>query len=309
MDTIPEALYQDILSYLIGDSAYFHSIFFEKHYSLQFINKTFQRSFIHYLKTKPLRLYITNTKTWVKSTLQVFQWMKRYDIHVYELIICLYDGRHGRDDYCPAPLIMEAMYGINFTSLRRLELKSVRHHFDFKILEDCKELTHFAFGLSYSHTLKDERIAEELKTFLSFKKDSLEYLKFPVNDNETYNYIFPEDLSWPNMKKLTVTQIDVSRSKRIESSTLQHLLLEGFKYVRSDSEILIKCPNLKVLLINYRHTYNHEIDEIELNDRSSKPYDEKGCFSYTCHPSELRKIGLVVDVGSDCDVGIRIYKS
>ena len=157
------------------------------------------------------------------------------------------------------------MYGINFISLRRLELQSVGQHFDFNILEDSKELTHFIFGPSYSHALMDQRIAEKLKTFLSFKRDTLEYLQFPVNENETYNGIFPQDLSWPNLKKITVTMVNISTSKTIESSTLPHLLLKGFScFSGHHCEIVIKCPNLKVLLIDCLDPYYHKIDEIEL---------------------------------------------
>ena len=295
MDRIPEALYQDIFSYLLEDN--FQDIFL-KNYSLQFINKTFQRSFIRYLNKKPLNLFICNWKHVVEFTLQIIKFLKRYDISVYDMTI---DFNIDDDDYCPPSIIMEAMYGINFTFLKRLELYSDGRHFDLKIL-GCKELTHFTLGDFYANALdEDQRTAEKLKTFLSFNKHTLEYLKYHVVDVETYNDIFPKDLSWPNLKKITLSDIRISTSLTIESSTLQHLVLHIYP-IYSIGEMVIRCPNLKVLLIDAISSENSF--GMELTDRSCKPYDNHENYTETCHPSELRKIGLVVDVCSDCDIGI-----
>ena len=173
--------------------------------------------------------------------------------------------------------------------------------FDFKLLEEC-ELTHFTFDLEYPQ--KDQRIVEKFKTFfLSLKKDSLEYLKFPVKEDETYIDISPEDLSWPNLKKITVDTFNISRSKTIKSNTVQHLLLKDI-VIPSDCEIVIDCPNLKELLLNFSGPLFYLFGGIELNRRLSKPFDDHEYFPYTCDPSELRKIGLVINVSTDCDIGI-----
>ena len=289
MDMIPEALYQDIFSFLLEDN--FEDIFL-KNYSLQFINKTFQRSFIHYLKTKPISLLIRNRKDLLEFTLQLIKFLKRYDISIYDMTVmfryCL--------TLCPPSTIMEAMYDINFASLRRFELHSDGEEFDFKILEGCKELEHFTIGDFYTNALdEDQRTAEKLKTFLSFNKHTLEYLEYYVDNDETYKNIFPKDLSWPNLKKIILYNIWISTSLTIESSTLQHLVLDSFD---CKGEMVIRCPNLKVLHINVDPL------EMELTDRSCKPYDDHKYYTKTCHPSELRKIGVIVDVSSDCDIGI-----
>ena len=57
----------------------------------------------------------------------------------------------------------------------------------------------------------------------------------------------------------------------------------------------------------------NSFSRMELKTRSRQQYDEDICddvktagggFLYTCHPSELQKIGLVVEVSDDCDIGI-----
>ena len=297
IDMIPEALYQNIFSYLLEDN--FQDIF-EKHYSLQFINKAFQRSFIHYLKTNPISLYITSRSDLVEFTLQIIKFLKRYDISVYDMTVYF--------RYCsivdPPSIIMEAMYGINLTSLRKFELDSDEEDFDMKILEGCKELTHFTLHKIYANGRDEEEeyplSAEKLNTFLSFNKRTLEYLEYEMDNVETYNEIFPKDLSWPNLKKITLSDIRwISASLTIESSTLQHLVLHTLKSTDRNGEMVIRCPNLKVLLINVNDPL-----EIEFTYRSCKPYDNHERYTNTCHPSELRKIGVVVDVSSDCDIGI-----
>ena len=113
MDTIPEAIYQVILSFLLEDNVI---KIFQEHHSLQFINKTFKSSFIQYLKTKPLRLILTNWKYFAEFTLQVIQFLKKYDISIiYDLTLYFFTSEH----HCPARTVTEAMYGIKFKSLRK----------------------------------------------------------------------------------------------------------------------------------------------------------------------------------------------
>ena len=316
LDTIPEALYQDILSYLIRHTTI--SGIFQKNYRFQFINKTFQRSFHHYLKTNPLNLYLHNLGNrgnMVDSRLPLLKLLKRYDIPIYDLFIRFYDGSKWIE---VDPTIMEAMYGINFTSLRKLKLYSGGRNFDLKIIEACKELTHLAFDDHYLAALNnDQSKAEKLKTILSSNKSTLEYLEFPIlnsdDGNTSFNDIIPKDLSWPNLKKININAAGNSASKSIESSTLQFLRITLYGS-EGDSKLVFKCPNLQVLLIKCIGPFV-DVDEIELTHRSSKPYDyhddenddEHGECIGTCHPSELRKIGMEVEVGSDCDIGICIF--
>ena len=68
--------------------------------------------------------------------------------------------------------------------------------------------------------------------------------------------------------------------------------------------MVIKCPNLKVL---YIENVGGKLQDhgVELEERSCNPHDKEYVHcNYTCHPSKLRKIGMVLEVSSDCDIFI-----
>ena len=294
LDTIPEALYQEILGYLLGDDIY---EIFRKNYSLQFINKTFQRSFQRYLMTTPLKfdlrgpfdiMFSDYNGDHESKLLQLINIVKRYNVYLYDLTVDIYDFNFN------LYRVMEAMHGINLSSLRKLTVAIAE--FDLKAFKDCKTLTHCL--LYWSHRLDDVQV-EKNENFLSFNKHTLKYLQLSCG-------IIPKDLrSWPNLERLEIIDIYTRTVQSIESNTLQHLVLRFDDPCRME----IKCPNLKVLFIEIEDI--NSFPRIELKTRSCQPYDEdigesEDLFRYTCHPSELRKIGVVVDVSDDCDIGIRI---
>jgi len=231
--------------------------------------------------TKPLSLCLYDNEI----SLQLIRFWKRYDVSIYDLHIFDYDNdRYHRR-------IMREMSGVNFSSLRHLYLGA--EEFNFEVFKDCKKLTHFK--LSCGYVLDDVLKAKKMKTFLSFNKDTLESLHLAPDKNtgETYD-IFPEDLnSWPNLKYLHITHSDLLPSRIIESSTLHYLVI----FYSPNDNIVIKCPNLKGLKI---------VDIPSYNDLQLKPSD-KYDFDYTCHPSELQKVGFVVEVSNDCEIGICMY--
>ena len=265
MDTIPEALYQNILGYLLGNDMKKN---FRKNYELQFINKTFQRSFQRYLKTNPLELRLEDDE----ASLQLINIVKKYDVQLYGLSM----------NFFYPTLIMKAMYGVNFSSLRKLLLNGVES--DLEVFKNCKELTHFTLGEEYH--LDDVMIAKTLQTFLLSYKETLEYLI--LQDDSV-----PKDLrSWPKLKKLTIVNIHTRISEVIESNTLEKLVL----HLTFPCRMVIKCPNLKVLFI--------DIDNVD-SSFSTVDLDEKDDDYWTCHSSELRKIGMEVEVSDDCDISIQ----
>jgi len=280
LDTIPEAVYQNILGYLLGN--YMNEIF-RKNYSLQFISKTFQRSFQRYLKTNPLELRLEDDE----APLQLIKIVKKYDIHLYELHIVIYD-------FFDCPSISKVMYGINFSSLRKLVL--FVKEIDFELFKDCKKLKHFE--LNWEYVLDDEIKAQKLKNFLFDNKNTLEYIELHFEgkkDSGKFYDILPEDLHWPNLKTLNIADTDIMTFRFIKSDTLQHLVLY-YPYV----DMAIKCPNLKVLHIV------HMPYDIEPDYREERSYD--GCyyrFDETCHPDKLMEIGIFLyEVSDDCDIGI-----
>jgi len=285
MDTIPEALYQDILSYLLGDVM---NNIFRENYEVQFINKTFKRCFQHYLKTKPLMLYLSSE--YHEFTLQCIKIVKRYDVHIHDLSVDFHRAHYNGHNH-----VIKTIHDINFSSLRKLWLFAVV--FDLELFTDCKELK--GFTLEEEYGLDDLTRVKALQTFLSSYKHNLEYLNLPAS-------CVPKDLTtWPNLKTLRILDEQLSTSSIIDSSTLQHLVIEFFPpYNHIPGNKVIKCPNLKVL-----HIINIPHGVLDLDDRFKRSYDgdvygDVYEFLYTCHPSELRKIGMEVKVGDDCDIGI-----
>ena len=297
MDTIPEALCQEILSYLLGNDM--NEIF--RNYSMQFINKTFQRSFQHCLKTNPLKLYLSSWNgdhiynNRMEYTLQLIRFVKSSNAHVHDLTISFEGVHYNNHDH-----IVEAMHDINFSSLRSLSLFVVV--IDLELFKDCKELKRFHLG--YDYEFFGVMSAKKMKTFLSLNKNTLEYLKLPADG-------VPNKLRrFSNLKELTIFDISRWTSTTVESDILEHLVLL-LTHNYSHRRVVVKCPNLKVLFIGIEN--RNSFSRMELKTRSRQQYDEDICddvrragggFLYTCHPSELQKIGMVVEVSDDCDIGI-----
>jgi len=295
MDTLPDEIYQHIFGYLLSDDVYgiFSRSSLDSDYRLQFVNKTFQRNFRNYIKTSPLDL-----KLWYDEwSLKLAKLLKKSDaigIYSFDLEIGYCKDGIGDD-------IIKTLDGINFTSLRELILEGLGK-FDLEVLKGCKELTSITLGLKYA-TFLDEIQREKMKTFLSFNKHTVECLRIPLRDD-----IVPNDLvNWPKLKQLTITDTSVD-TKVIESSTLQELCIYENYF---PCNIVIKCPNLKVLQVVHDRVYCSDDsedtdgldDDIELVDRSLKDHYDN--CPLTCHPSELRKFGIeIVEISSNCDIAI-----
>jgi len=300
MDTIPDDIYEHIFSYLLGDTVkvndlFFHNFFRGKWIRLQLVNKKFKSNFKSYVKRNPIWLQLESNK----KDLDSLKCLKKYynvenGIRVHRLSF----GCDGNNNNITQN-IKEELKGFNFNSLRELYLNG--KDFDLEILRECQGLTFISLGNDYVKDL-DEVNAEKLKSFLSFHKHTMETLMIPlILDSESYHDLIPKDLSWPTLKKLFIGPIQNSSSitKEIKSNTLESLKI----YYDNTCNIVIKCPNLKVILIDNIGSYH----QIKSKDRSPcKPYgedDEK--FTSTCPPSELSKIGIkVVEVSSNCDIGI-----
>ena len=309
MDTIPEDIYQHIFSYLLEDNVdhIFSGFTTDKSYRLQFVNKTFQRSFQHYLKTNQLILCLEDIKKSLeyidvlkkhdsKSTLQLMRFLKRYNVSLYHLYIEYeFDNDHITHN------IMKIMHGINFSSLRELWLVRTGRQFDFEVFKDCNKLTCFYVD---DDCVVDKISAQKLKTLLSLNKHNLESLFLPID-------ILPKDLrSWPSLQQLVIPPMPIRASKTIQSSTLQYLVI--WCYSIPTTRLVIKCPNLEVLLIEIDNDPDHPL---ELKPRSHIQYFKDynitcvgTVFGETCHPSELRKIGIEVEVSNDCDIGLRLIR-
>jgi len=298
MDTIPDEIYQHIFGYLLGDTIKEYLCIWSlwrdsgRNYRLQLVNKTFQRNFRSYLKTRPLCLHLCPDE----YSFQVVRALKRYDLSgIYSLGL----------EYVSHD-IMKALDGFNFISLRELYLMG-GEEFDYEMLKECKELTSITLGHKYVENL-DEIRAEKLRSFLSFHKHTLECLYLHLVDGESFLDVIPKDLSWLNLKKFSIIFFETSGSTSkviVESSTLQYLHITYDRIFPCD--MVIKCPNLNVLLIETFDGPASNSEHIESKYRSPcKPYGESDeFFTETCHPNELRKIGIKVDeVSSHCDIGI-----
>lgn len=309
MDTIPEDIYQHIFSYLLGDTVWVDKVFFNRRhwtrtnginptetYELQLVNKRFKHNFEKYLKTKPLVLHVWSFRSCIAEWyLHLVKALKKYDVeNLYS-----FKWYYGRNKDGHTQNIIEELHGLNFKSLRSLHLHD--DGFDFEILGECKQLTYIT--LDYMESLLDEVEAEKLKTFLSLHKHTVERLSIANN----YDLI-PDD-SWPNLKRLFIRTIlwPSTMSKVLKSSTLESLFIHyDSGCYNSTCNMVIKCPNLKVMLINNIGS-DHQIKS---TDRS--PYRPYGLisrrdryFSSTCPPTELSKIGIkVLEVRSNCDIGM-----
>ena len=87
----------------------------------------------------------------------------------------------------------------------------------------------------------------------------------------------------------------LGQHRKIESITLQYLSITH----DSSCNYVIKCPDLKVLSVeHFKHNPPKTLFRrmIKWKHRSPcKPYDEiDNDFEYTCHLSELQKIGMEV---------------
>ena len=311
--TLPDEIYQHIFGYALGDKVddiftytrfpWIHS----ENYRLQYINKTFRRVFRNYIKTSPLCLDLVDHE----RSLQLVKALRRYDVSGIKSLH--FDRGYYMEDGITdiTDDILKALDGINFTSLRELILGE-GGYFDFEILKECKELEFIRIGILYVQDL-DKLQAEKLKTFLSLHNHTVESLELAlIRDRESYHDVIPNDLvSWPKLKKLYIDGIHMnsgSQSKVIESSSLQYLRI---RYDKCD--MVIKCPNLKVLLIENIGRYAPDDvsdyvtnDDIDLEERSCKNRYNSYSYPFTCHPSKLRKFGIkVVEVSSNCDVGLR----
>jgi len=305
MDTIPEDIYQQIFSYLLDDNVNIiflrstapKSQFNTSTYRLQFVNKTFQRSFQNYFKTNQFSLNLEDRE----KSLQLMRGLKKYDVSIYEMTINFYGI-----NYIPKNDIMKAMHGINFTSLERLWIES-GVQFDLEILKDCKELRYIRASNHFVRCI-DETTAENMYTLLSLNKHTLETLNLPAYDFVGDIDVFPTDFrTWSSLKELEITDIHDFAAETIESSTLERLVIRHF----FPRHMVIKCPNVEILFIEIDDIGADSEDDIELKIRSRQPYDEwfdnGDGFTYTCHPSELRKIGMEVEVSVYCDIGIKYY--
>ena len=291
MDIIPEDIYQHIFSFLLGDTVHFHKRTRREWTNsginrLQLVNKRFKHNFEEYLKTKPLDLTLWSSNEW---NLQLLKVLKKYDVqNLYRFHWT--SGMHRYSKFFNN--IVKELHGLNFKKLRELQLYC--GNFDFKILRECEGLTDIT--LRGRRNLYKKKI-KKLKTFLSFHKHTVERLSIL----HCYDVI-PKDFSWPNLKHLHIQNHKnwpPTTSKVIESNTLEFLSIGND---HSTCNMVIKCPNLKDMLISNIGS-DHQIKS---EDRSpSKPYgynDED--LTSTCHPSELRKIGIkVVEVSSNCDIG------
>ena len=289
--TLPDEIYQHIFGYILGNDV--KDIFYFA--SVKLVNKTFQRIFRSYLKTNPLLILDLHGDY---SSLQLLKVLKRiFNVSSIYSLNLEYPG----DDVCLNQNIIKELCGFNLTSLRKLHL--TEEDFGLEILQECNQLTSLALEVDFIDSL-DEVRAEKFNTFLSLNKDTLEYLEVPLLlDGESYHDVIPKDLSsWSKLKKLFIFSIYTkadSQSKVIESSTLQWIHIN---YLEGDM-MVIKCPNLKVLYIeSIDRIYDHGV---ELEERACNPHDKEYVyFNYTCHPSKLRKIGMVLEVSSDCDIFI-----
>lgn len=283
MDTIPNEIYQHIFSYVLGDYDVNSIVQKNAYINLKLVNETFKDRIETYLKTTPLFLIFDGTE----MSLKLVTYLKRYGVsNKYHLELCL---RYLNRSDCN-PKRLGTQFDLQTLELLCKELKCITLHVPHSIVNDIVN------GKVDDNDMKI--IAEKWKFLLYAYKHSLESLYFIGSDR--YD-IFPNDLrSWPNLKQLEILNCSME-PKTIESSTLEFLQI--FAENSLPDNIVIKCPNLKVLLIG---SNNFDARKIEMEDRSScNPYDENDRrFTKTCHPSELQKFGMVVEVSPNCDIGI-----
>lgn len=313
MDELNDDAIQGILGYVLGKNVM--NIFLdEKTYRIQLVSPKFWKGFQKYFETTPVSLKIYDFEDY-ESKLNMLQTLKRLKAKVTKLKLSfvedweydLYDAKYKLCEFG------DALSELDLTNLNYFVGCNLGRTFNWGVLSRCKQLKDIA--VHYCSICSSWQ-ARTIKNLLSLNKDTLEkiYLALEPCEEDLEYDILPDDFSWPKLKMLYIHDISPIYPRIIKSDTLFELSLSGHVNYREylPDMIEIKCPNLKKFFLSSIKdediidsgmvmNFKRDLDE---HCRQGYDYDFEWFYDKrrTCHPSELIKMGIIVEVPDDCHI-------